>query len=64
MMTCSELYPFDFDIVDRPSWWDPAAATQPMSKYKGHFDNHVFQAFLKWVGIYPVGPIAQLKMRC
>jgi len=41
--------------------WDPAVAIQQMSTWEGHFDDEVFQAFLKSVGIYPVGSIVQLK---
>jgi hypothetical protein len=32
-----------------------------MSTWDGHFDDEVFRAFLKSVGIYPVGSIVQLK---
>lgn len=41
--------------------WDPAVAIQQMSTWKGHFDDDVFRAFLKSVGIYPVGSIVQLQ---
>ena len=41
--------------------WDPAVAIQHMSTCEGHFDEQVFRAFLKSVGIYPVGSIVQLK---
>ncbi|WP_460133876.1 HD-GYP domain-containing protein [Pseudomonas sp. S1_E04] len=41
--------------------WDPAVAIQQMSTWEGHFDDVVFRAFLKSVGIYPVGSIVQLK---
>lgn len=41
--------------------WDPAVAIQHMSTCEGHFDDQVFRAFLKSVGIYPVGSIVQLK---
>lgn len=41
--------------------WDPAVAIQQMSTWDGHFDDEVFSAFLKSVGIYPVGSIVQLK---
>jgi len=27
---------------------------------KGHFDEHVFQAFIKSIGIYPVGSLVKL----
>jgi len=41
--------------------WDPAIAIQRMSEWDGHFDRRVFQAFVKSVGIYPVGSIVRLK---
>ena len=41
--------------------WDPAVAIQQMSTWDGHFDDEVFRAFLKSVGIYPVWSIVQLK---
>lgn len=41
--------------------WDPAVAIQKMSSWEGHFDDEVFRAFLKCVGIYPVGSLVQLK---
>jgi len=41
--------------------WDPAVAIQQMSTWDGHFDDEVFRAFLKSVGIYPIGSIVQLK---
>ncbi|NBF04951.1 DUF3391 domain-containing protein [Pseudomonas sp. Fl5BN2] len=41
--------------------WDPAEAIQRMSTWKGHFDQRVFQAFVKSVGIYPVGSLVRLK---
>ena len=41
--------------------WDPAVAVQKMSSWEGHFDDEVFRAFLKCVGIYPVGSLVQLN---
>lgn len=41
--------------------WDPAEAIQRMSTWKGHFDQRVFQAFVKCVGIYPVGALVRLE---
>ncbi|MGC5700920.1 HD-GYP domain-containing protein [Pseudomonas sp. NFXW11] len=40
--------------------WDPAEAIQRMSTWTGHFDQRVFQAFVKAVGIYPVGSLVRL----
>lgn len=41
--------------------WDPAEAIQRMSTWTGHFDQRVFQAFVKSVGIYPVGSLVRLE---
>lgn len=41
--------------------WDPGEAIQRMSTWKGHFDQRVFQAFVKSVGIYPVGALVRLE---
>lgn len=41
--------------------WDPAEAIQRMSTWKGHFDQRVLQAFVKSVGIYPVGALVRLE---
>jgi len=35
--------------------WNPGEALRHMAQWKGHFDIPVFQAFVKTVGIYPVG---------
>lgn len=32
-----------------------------MAEWKGHFDDQVFQAFVKSVGIYPVGALVRLE---
>ncbi|PZP27170.1 MAG: hypothetical protein DI603_22510 [Roseateles depolymerans] len=41
--------------------WNPAAAMQQMAKWEGHFDRHLFNAFVKSVGIYPVGSLVRLS---
>jgi HD-GYP domain-containing protein (c-di-GMP phosphodiesterase class II) len=40
--------------------WDPGEALRRMAQWKGHFDPRVFQAFVKTVGIYPVGSLVRL----
>jgi putative nucleotidyltransferase with HDIG domain len=42
------------------SAWDPAGSIQRMASWDGHFDPAVFQAFVKCVGIYPVGSLVRL----
>jgi len=41
--------------------WDPAESIRKMAEWKGHFDPEVFQAFVKTVGIYPVGSLVRLE---
>lgn len=40
--------------------WDPAGSIQRMAQWQGHFDPVVFQAFVKSVGIFPVGTLVKL----
>ena len=41
--------------------WDPAEALHRMARWHGHFDPAVFQAFVKTIGIYPVGSVVRLS---
>lgn len=42
--------------------WDPAEALRKMAEWsQGQFDPPIFQAFVKSVGIYPVGSLVKLK---
>lgn len=41
--------------------WGPADAIQKMAEWKGHFDERVFQAFVRCMGIYPVGALVRLE---
>lgn len=40
---------------------DPAIAVQAMAQWKGQFDPLVFQAFVRAVGIYPIGSLVRLQ---
>lgn len=54
---------YDAITSDRPykKGWDPAEAVRRMAEWtKGHFDDTVFQAFVRGVGIYPVGALVRL----
>ena len=44
------------------SGWDPARSIREMAQWsrEGHFDDRVFQGFVKSVGIYPVGSLVRL----
>ncbi|GJL74357.1 HD-GYP domain-containing protein [Nitrosomonas sp.] len=42
--------------------WEPAEAIKKMAEWKGgHFDEIVFHAFVKTIGIYPNGTLLKLK---
>jgi len=53
---------YDAITSTRPykSPWDPAGSIQRMAQWTGHFDAAIFQAFVKSVGIYPVGTLVRL----
>jgi len=41
--------------------WDPAEAVRRMAEWsRTHFDTALFQAFVKTVGIYPVGSLVRM----
>lgn len=55
---------YDAITSNRPykSGWDPAESIRRMTEWSsGHFDPRVFQAFVKSVGIYPVGSLVRLE---
>ena len=43
--------------------WDPAHTMREMAHWEGHFDKRVFNAFVKSVGIYPVGSLVRLSSK-
>ena len=54
---------YDAITSDRPykSGWDPAESIRKMTAWcNGHFDETVFRAFVKSIGIYPVGSLVKL----
>lgn len=53
---------YDAVTSDRPykKGWGPADAIQRMAQWKGHFDPQIFQAFVRTVGIYPIGSLVRL----
>jgi putative nucleotidyltransferase with HDIG domain len=54
---------YDAITSNRPykAGWDPAASIARMASWPGHFDTAVFAAFVKSLGIYPVGSLVRLK---
>ncbi len=54
---------YDAITSNRPykAGWDPAESLKKMAEWsKGHFDPAVFQAFVKSLGIYPIGSLVRL----
>ncbi|CAN7599909.1 HD-GYP domain-containing protein [Acidovorax sp. LjRoot129] len=54
---------YDAVTSDRPykRAWDPAEALRRMAEWTNdHFDARIFQAFVKSIGIYPVGSLVRL----
>lgn len=41
--------------------WEPGMALKRMASWTGHFDQDIFKAFVKSLGIYPVGTVVILK---
>ncbi|MBP6036262.1 MAG: HD-GYP domain-containing protein [Azonexus sp.] len=53
---------YDAVTSNRPykAGWDPAESIKRMVEWQGHFDPAVFQAFVKSLGIYPIGSLVRL----
>jgi HD-GYP domain-containing protein (c-di-GMP phosphodiesterase class II) len=54
---------YDAITSNRPykAGWDPAESLRKMAEWaNGHFDGKVFQAFVKSLGIYPIGSLVKL----
>lgn len=42
--------------------WDPAEALRKMAEWGyGHFEERIFQAFVKVMGVYPIGSLVRLE---
>jgi putative nucleotidyltransferase with HDIG domain len=55
---------YDAITSNRPykAGWDPAESIRKMAEWcTGHFDERVFQAFVRSVGIYPIGSFVRLE---
>jgi putative nucleotidyltransferase with HDIG domain len=55
---------YDAITSNRPykAGWDPAESLRKMAEWSnGHFDPTVFQAFVKSIGIYPIGSLVLLN---
>ncbi|MBI5923084.1 MAG: HD-GYP domain-containing protein [Betaproteobacteria bacterium] len=55
---------YDAITSNRPykQGWDPAESIKKMTEWSnGHFEQKVFQAFVKCIGIYPTGALVRLS---
>ncbi|MEZ0232580.1 MAG: HD-GYP domain-containing protein [Methylophilaceae bacterium] len=55
---------YDAITSNRPykAGWEPGVSLQRMAQWSGtHFDDAVFKAFIKSMGIYPVGSMVMMK---
>lgn len=55
---------YDAITSDRPykKGWEPAESIRKMAEWSsGHFDTDIFHAFVKSVGIYPIGSLVRLE---
>ena len=54
---------YDAITSERPykKAWGPAHSIREMASWKGHFDERIFQAFVRTVGIYPIGALVRLQ---
>ncbi|MEL1264140.1 HD-GYP domain-containing protein [Pseudoxanthomonas putridarboris] len=54
---------YDAISSNRPykAGWDPAESLRRMASWKGHFDEALLKAFVRALGIYPVGALVRLS---
>lgn len=54
---------YDAITSNRPykAGWDPAESIARMMSWKGHFDEAMLGAFVKSLGIYPIGSLVRLE---
>ena len=55
---------YDAITSNRPykNGWEPAESLRKMAEWsKGHFDTTIFHAFVKSIGIYPIGSLVRLE---
>ena len=54
---------YDAISSNRPykAGWDPAESLRRMASWKGHFDDDLLKAFVRSLGIYPVGALVRLS---
>ncbi|MGM3389694.1 HD-GYP domain-containing protein [Stutzerimonas stutzeri] len=54
---------YDAITSNRPykTAWNPADSVARMAQWSGHFDTRIFHAFVRSVGIYPLGSLVRLE---
>lgn len=54
---------YDAVTSNRPykSGWEPGLSLHRMAQWEGHFDDNVFKAFVRSIGIYPIGSMVKLQ---
>ncbi len=54
---------YDAVTSNRPykAGWEPGVSLHRMAQWEGHFDDTVFKAFVRSIGIYPIGSMVKLK---
>lgn len=54
---------YDAITSNRPykAGWEPGVSLQRMAQWADHFDDRIFKAFVKSVGIYPIGSMVKLN---
>ena len=54
---------YDAITSDRPykAGWDPAESLRRMASWQGHFDEMLMKAFVRSIGIYPIGALVRLS---
>ncbi len=55
---------YDAITSNRPykNGWEPAESIRKMAEWrKGHFDQRIFEAFVRSIGIYPVGSLVRME---
>jgi putative nucleotidyltransferase with HDIG domain len=61
MCTVCDVYDAITSVRAYKKGWEPAEAIRKMAEWSNHFfDNRIFHAFVKSVGIYPIGSLVRL----
>ena len=56
-----DVYDATTSVRPYKAGWGPAESIAQMASWKGHFDLTIFNAFVRGLGIYPVGSLVRLS---